>query len=89
MVGFPINPPTLFWVTQNSKNAKFSETLTFKKMATGFDLGGHHFIVLDCAINNAPVFVSAVVTYRKKISGYHQTEKEADIHATLLTRLSS
>ena len=34
-------------------------------MATGFDLGGHLFIVLDCAINNAPVFVSAVVIYRK------------------------
>jgi hypothetical protein len=89
MVGFPINPPTLFWVTQNSKNAKFSETLTNKKWPPRIDPGGHSFVFLNISINNKPVFFSEVVTYRKKISGHHQTEKEADIHETLLTRLSS
>ena len=32
-------------------------------MATGFDPGGHHFVVLSVSINNTAIFVSAVVTY--------------------------
>jgi len=35
--------------------------LTFNKMATQGDPGGHHFVVLNMSINNTPVFVSAVV----------------------------
>jgi hypothetical protein len=34
-------------------------------MATRANPGDHHFIVLDCSINNTPVFVLAVVTYKK------------------------
>jgi len=30
------------------------------------DPGGHHFVVLNVSINNTPVFVSAVVIYKKK-----------------------
>jgi len=32
-------------------------------MATRVDPGGHHFVVLNCAIHNTPVFVSAVEAY--------------------------
>jgi len=33
-----------------------------KMMATRIDPDGHHFVVLNVAINNTPVFVSSVVT---------------------------
>jgi hypothetical protein len=53
----------LFWKDEIGRNAKLLLTLTFKKMATQRDPGGHHFFVLNCAINNTPVFVSAVEAY--------------------------
>ena len=40
------------------------ETLTNNKWPLGVDPGGHHFVILDCSINNTPVFVSAVVIYK-------------------------
>lgn len=45
------------------QNAKFLLPLTNSKWSPRVDLGGHHFIVLNCAINNTPDFVSAVVIF--------------------------
>jgi len=41
----------------------FKKIRTKKKWPLGLDPGGHHFVVLNCAINNTPVFVSYVVIY--------------------------
>jgi len=41
---------------------KFCST---KKTTKDRTPGGHHFVVLNCAINNTPIFASKVVTYEK------------------------
>jgi len=50
---------------QIGRNAKLLETLTNNNWPPEVDPGGHSFVILNVSINNTPVFVSAVVNYKK------------------------
>jgi len=48
-----------------SRTEEFFLTLINNKWPLGIDPGGHSFVVLNVSINNTPVFVSGVVTFKK------------------------
>jgi hypothetical protein len=62
-----IYTPTLFWGHQIDQKAKLLETLIYKKWPPRINPGGHHFVVLNISINNTPVFVLYVVTFKKQL----------------------
>ena len=63
---FAVYTLALFAGVQIGRNAKFSLALINNKCPLRVDPGGHHFLLLKGSINKTAVFVSEVVTYKKK-----------------------